>query len=259
MTPASRAVLPGPMMDAGEEAVGAAERSGRYLRALDDAIRDDPAACVTPVYAEMRSQASESKQWAVVSLVRHAARNAEEARQLWSRAAGCLDAEARQHLKRSAVNLAVQATRHLTLLDLIFPGALGPDFRHDLDTLMPRYGIEDSLPDLGEDRSPLTPFDIASLNLFALRQTVLNRLQQASLARHCPEAEQAAATALFDACHREHLEQVAWTAAWLERAADRSQVADLGVLLSRALRLLNRDTMEEQIDLSYHQRFGNYP
>jgi hypothetical protein len=230
-----------------------------YLSALEDAVGEEPLACGTLLYAELHRSASESGQWTVVSLLRCATQEAEEARRLWARATGCGDPDVQQQLKRAAVERSEQVVAYVRLIDVAFPGALTPQLREDLSALAPGYALVEALPDPDESSRPISPAEVVLLNLQGLRKTVLNDLQRAAIMEHCSVGDKQRAAAVLDVLRRDHLDQVAWTAGWLERAVDGGKLSDLEVLIARGLRDFNRATTEEAIDLTYHQRFGNHP
>jgi hypothetical protein len=246
-------------------ALSAGPSHPRYLAALAHAVWEEPLACSTPLYAEMHATASQDGQWTVVSLLRQAARAADEARRRWARAGGCADPEARSHLERDAVGRSEHVLRYLDLVDIAFPEAMTPQFRQELDGLAPGYTVDQPLPNAHESHQPLAPAEIVMLNLDGLRMTILDDLVHSAIARHCSPDDpddpddRARAAAVLDGVRRDHRAEVAWTARWIEQATATSRPDELAALLVRCLRRFNRATMEEPIDLSYHQRFGNYP
>lgn len=229
------------------------------MSALEDAAREEPLACSTPLYSKMHRKASASGQWTVLSLLRRASREAVAARRLWERATACGDPEMRQQLKQEAVDRSVQVPMTLSLIDVVFPGAVSPQFREDLQALAPEYTVDQPLPDQDESSQPVSPAEVALLNLDGLRKTLLNDLQRTAMVQDWLLDDRPRAAAILDAFELDHRHQVSWTARWLERAVDASKLDDLPGLMVRCFRSFNRATMEEEIDISYHQRFGNYP
>jgi hypothetical protein len=231
----------------------------RYLAALEEAVEEEPLPCGTALYAKLHLSASESGQWTVLSLLTSASQEAEEAKRLWARATDCGDVELRQKLKQSAAERSEQVVAYLTLIDIVFPEALTAEFRDELGALAPGYTLVQPLPEPDEARPPVSPPEVVLLNLEALRKAVLTDLRRSAILERCPAGDHSRAVTVLDRLRRDHVDQVAWTAGWLEQAVHEGELDDLGGLIVSCLRDFNRATTEEAIDLSYHQRFGSHP
>jgi hypothetical protein len=247
------------IVEAAKVALSTRMRCPRYMSALESAAREEPLACGTSLYTEMYVTAAENGQWMVLSLLRRSSGEADEAKRLWARAAGCGDSRSRQHLKRSAVERSGHVLVYLSLIDLAFPDALTPQFRKELGSLAPGYTLDQPLPDSVGSGPPLSPAEVVLLNLEGLRKTVLGDLQRSAITQHCPADDHPRVAAVLDALRRDHLDQVSRTAWWIELVTEPGGSDGLTPLFISCLRRFNRATAEEAIDLSYHQRFGNYP
>jgi hypothetical protein len=229
-----------------------------YLRAMQAALGDEPPPFGAVLYAEMQAEAARSGQWVVVALLDKALDVASRARSTWSQAVRGEPAE-RTLLARHAVADSDRVHAYLGLLDQWFPGALDAGFRAQLDELSPRYEL-DRLPAAGGAPPDLVTVDeLVRLHLADLRAAFQHGLWQAALAAHCPPERAAAARRQLADLLRGELDDIAQLAALIEQRAGTGEPAELRAVLARGLRRFVRDTAEQPLDFTYHQRFGTYP
>lgn len=231
----------------------------RYLVSLKRALWEEYPPFATELYEEMYGNASNSGQWLAMSLMTNAQREAERARRLWTFAARSVEnSEEQQLLKRHACDESNHASAYLKLLDLVFPGAVDPDFRSQLDQFSPGFTMGQKLPEQVTEDAPSLDEHI-KVNLDEIRKTIHNLFQQKALTHHCdpgnlPEAKKTLSTLLSD-----ELNHIAYTAELIERKSRGSSVDELEASFCKSFREFNRSNSEEPIEFSYNQRFGNYP
>ena len=231
----------------------------RYLASLKRALWEEYPPFATELYEEMYGNASNSGQWLAMSLMTNAQREAERARRLWTLAARSTEnAEEQQLLKRHACDESNHASAYLMLLDLVFPGAVDPEFRSQLDQFSPGFTFDQKLPEPVKDSAPSLDEHL-KVNLDEIRKTIHNFFQQKALPKHCdpenlPEAKKTLSALLGD-----ELNHIAYTAEIIERKSRGSSVDELQASFCKSFREFNRANSEEPIEFSYNQRFGNYP
>lgn len=228
-----------------------------YLRAMCAALDDEPPPFGAVLYAEMQSEAARSAQWVAIALLNKAQDIASRARSTWSQAVRGAPAE-RALLAHHAVADSDRVHAYLRALDQWFPGALDAGFRAQLDQLSPGFA-PGQLPAADAAPGPVTLDELVRLHLADLRAAFQHGLWQAALGAHCARERAAAARRQLADVLRGELDDIARSAALIEQRAGAGEPGELRTVLVRGLRRFIRDTAEQPLDFTYHQRFGTYP
>ena len=231
----------------------------RYLATLKRALWEEYPPFATELYEEMYGSATSSGQWLAMSLMTNAQREAERARRLWTLAARSSEnAEEQQLLKRHACDESNHASTYLKLLDVVFPGAIDPEFRSQLDEFSPGFTLNQKLPDEIKGNAPSLEEHL-KVNLDEIRKTIHNVFQHKALPNHCDPESLPKAKKLLSTLLSDELNHIAYTAELIERKSRGSSVDELQASFCKSLREFNRANSEEPIEFTYNQRFGNYP
>ncbi len=233
----------------------------RYLALLENALWEEYPPFVTKLYADLQQAASASGQWLVTTLMTKAEHEGQRATRLWSHAMLASSKQERQLLKRHACDESDHALAYLKLIDLVFPGAVDPDFRSELNQLSPQYSIKQELPqpDGVADSIRASAEQYLEINFEEVRTTIHHVNLRPPLTAHCPAENKRQTERLMNAVLRDELNHVAYTAMQIERAARDAEGKVFQALVCKALHDFNRATSEEPIEYSYNHRFGNYP
>jgi hypothetical protein len=185
----------------------------------------------------------------------------QRATKLWSLAMLAKSKQERQLLKRHACDESDHALAYLEIIDLVFPGAIDPDFRSELNQLSPQYSIRQELPKSDDAAESIRPSveQYLQINFEEVRTTILQVNLRPPLTAHCPAENKRQAERLMNAVLRDELNHVAYTAMLIERGARDAAGKVFQKLFCKALHDFNRATSEEPIEYSYNHRFGNYP
>lgn len=233
----------------------------KYLAALKSALWEEPLPFGTGLYCDMYRTALASPQWVAMSLIANAGREGDDARYLWSAAVTVVSQKERQFFKNKAVAKSTNALAYLQLLDLLFPKALAPEFRSQLNSLSPGYSTQQRLPSPARTShvKPICIGNYIQLNVAEIRATIHRLMQHSALSEYCPLDHLQKAAVILDQLFRHGLDYIGHSAVFIERKADDIGPDDLRKQFCKQLREFNRRTSEEAIEYSYNQRFGNYP
>jgi hypothetical protein len=198
-----------------------------YLDAIDRAVAEYPPPFDTVAYADVYEQASANGQWLAISLMTNAEREGDGATRLWSLSACASNEHHRALLKKHAVDESRHALAYLTLLDLVFPGAVSAEFRVELDTLSPKFSMRQevqAIPDSPYARVPELD-DFVQMNIAEIRTTIHHLMQRTALKAHCPEENWPRVQKVLDSLLLDELDHVGYTAEiiesmWLPQDAD---------------------------------------
>jgi hypothetical protein len=202
-----------------------ARRSGEecpaYMAALDRALLRELPPFGAESYAQTYRDASANGHWLAISLITNAEREGDGATRLWSMSA-CSPARKEQSLlKRHAVDESRHARLYLDLLDLVFPDAVTPEFREELNQLSPGFTMRQQLfvvEGSPYGREPSVD-DFVQMNIAEIRTTIHHLLQRAALAAHCPEHSLPRMFRILDSLLRDELYHVEYTAVLIETYA----------------------------------------
>ena len=231
----------------------------RYLAALKRALWEEYPPFATDLYEEMYRSASSNGQWLVMSLISQAQREGEKAKRLWALAANCGDNPAEQHLlKQQACAESKHARAYLKLLDIVFPEAVDPAFRSELNQFSPNYSMSKELSSPNGGGQPSLS-DYLNLNIDEIRTVVQQVFQLRAIPHHCATDNAAQAATTLNKLLKDELNSIAYTATLIEQKTTGQTAAELDALFCKGVSDFNRARSEEPIEYTYNQRFGNYP
>jgi len=229
-----------------------------YLAMLEHALWEQYPPFVTQLYATLQQAAASSGQWLATWLMTSAEQKGERARTLWSLATVADRANERQLLKRHACAESDHVFAYLKLLDLVFPGALDPEFRSQLDHLSPGYSTKQKLPRCSKRRkTPVHQF--LQSNFASIRGAIHNINLRPCVLGYYPGENKSPVNRVMDVLLKDELNHIAGTAAFIERAGRNTEAKLFQALFCQNLHDFNRAMGEEPIEYSYDHRFGNYP
>lgn len=221
----------------------------RYLAAVDTAVDAHPPPFDAPRYSAIYEQASADGHWLAISLMTNAEREGDGAKRLWSLAACATDPAQRALLKKHAVDESRHALAYLTLLDLVFPGAVTPEFRAELDTLSPKFSMKqdvEAVPGSPYARVPELD-DYVQMNIAEIRTTLHHLMQRHALQAHCPEDHWPRVQRVLDSLLQDELDHVGYTAELIESlgGADATGTDRMRALYAKRLDDFNAITRDE--------------
>ena len=231
----------------------------RYLAALKRALWEEYPPFATDLYEEMYGSASSNGQWLAMSLITQAQREGEKAKRLWALAANCGDNPAEQQfLKQQACAESKHSLAYLKLLDIVFPKAVDPAFRSELNQFSPNYSMSQELSSPNGGGQPSLN-DYLNLNIDEIRTVVQQVFQLQAIPQHCAAGETEQAAKTLNKLLKDELNNIADTAELIEQKTMGQTAAELDAFFSKGVSDFNRARSEEPIEYTYNQRFGNYP
>jgi hypothetical protein len=218
-----------------------------YLAALDHALALDPPPFGSEKYADLYREASTDGKWLAISLMTNAEREGDGAKRLWSLAACATNAEERDLLQHHAVDESGHALAYLALLDLVFPGAVSPEFRSELGTLSPRFSLKQAPVAIEGSPYARTPSidDYMQMNIAEIRTAIHHTMQRPALEQHCPSDSLPRVTRILDSILGDELNHVGYTAELIERKAPDIDPSAFQSLFCKRLGDFNRITRDE--------------
>lgn len=224
-----------------------------YLLALEQALELEPPPFDTEGYADLYRGSSADPRWMATSLLTNAETEGDGARRLWSLAACSPDPEAKQQLKRHAVDESKHSLMYLALVDLAFPNALAPEFRRELRQLSPGFSMhEDLFPVEGSPYAKAATIDeFLQMNIAEIRTTIHHLMQRRAIKAHCPPENLAPVMRIQDSLLRDELAHVGYTAVLIEKVAATSDRDNVAGLFRKRVRDFNAITADELGDLAF--------
>ncbi len=234
------------------EMLGALGKCPTYTGAMTEALALEPPPFDTAPYDTLYRDSAKDTQWMATSLITNSEREGDGSRRLWSLAAFADDGE-REQLKQHAVDESKHSLMYLSMLDLVFPSSVLPEFRRELRQLSPGFSMHQTLtpvPGSPYAKEP-TMDDFLQMNIAEIRTTIHHVLQRQALGLHCPPQNREALKSIQDCLLRDELAHVGYTAVIIERRArdlDRRKVVGLFV---RRFHNFNQITLEELGDNAF--------
>lgn len=218
-----------------------------YLDAVDRALAEHPPPFDASAYADVYEQASADGQWLAISLMTNAEREGDGATRLWSLSACASDQQHRALLKKHAVDESRHALAYLTLLDLVFPDAVTPEFRAELDSLSPKFAMRQdvqAIPGSPYARVPELD-DFVQMNIAEIRTTIHHLMQRTALQAHCPPENWPRVEKVLDSLLVDELDHVGYTAEIIESMCLTRSPDEVSALYARRLNDFNAITLDE--------------
>ncbi len=218
-----------------------------YERSLAHACAEGPPPFGLAEYGDLYRESASDPGWLAVSLLTNADREGDGAQRLWSLAACTQERTLSAQLKQHAIDEAKHARMYLRLVDLVFEGAVDPDFRKELDVLSPGYTAE-GVPE-PKAGSPfahsVTVDDLIQMNIAEIRTTVHHLLQRPMLLLHCPRDRQPRLLKSLDVLLRDEVRHVLYTAELIEGTSAKVGGRDIAALFAQRVRDFNDVTRAE--------------
>lgn len=232
---------------------GQAVAFANYLRFLRAAVSAEPPPYDEVGYAETYELASADPKWLIISLMTNSEREGDGATRLWSLASCTNDQEKSLLLKKHAADESRHALAYLSLMDAVFPGAVSPKFRKELNALSPKYSMHQELcPVAGSPYArPPTLDDFVQMNIAEIRTTIHHLMQRAALKSHCSRVRWSRAERILDSILIDELEHVGYTAAIVEEAARNCLSTKIGEIIRKRMANFNQITLSELKALNF--------
>jgi hypothetical protein len=218
-----------------------------YEQSLIDACEEFPPPFGTSEYGDVYREAAADPGWLVVSLITNAEREGDGAQRLWSLAASTLDPELAARIKQHAIDESNHSKIYLKLVDFVFPGAIEPAFRTQMETLSPGYTrFMTPAPRDGSPFShPINLDDLIQMNIAEIRTTIHHLLQRPMLRAFCPAESYARVKQLLQGLLHDEIKHVAYTAELIESSAATVGVDEVRQLFRQRLKDFNEVTLTE--------------
>ena len=188
--------------------------------------------------------------WLAISMITNAEREGDGAERLWSLSACTEDEPVGEQIKQHAIDESNHSKIYLKMVDLVFPGAVEPGFRRQMECLSPYYTR--SMVPVAKLGSPfahsITLDDLVQMNIAEIRTTIHHLLQRPMLRAHCSSNTQPGLIRLQQCLLRDEIKHVAYTAQLIEDRARQVGVDAVFDLFRERLRDFNNVTLSELQD-----------
>jgi hypothetical protein len=218
-----------------------------YGRALADACRESPPLFGRKAYADLYRRGARDPGWVALSLATNAEGEGDGAQRLWDMAACTRDAEVAGQIRQHAIDEARHSRAYVTLLGLIFPGAVDDELLERLKTLSP--GFTRASPLRARKRSPYarpaTVDELIQMNLAEMRTRLQHLFQRPVLMSYCKRERRPRVRRILDSLLFDETRHIAYTARLIERSAQELGAAAVMRLMKERLRDFNELTADE--------------
>ncbi len=218
-----------------------------YRRALVSACNECPPLFGKRPWRELYKRSARDPGWVALSLVTSSQSEGEGAQHLWDMAACTPDADIASQIKRHAIDEARHSRVYVTLLDLVFPGAVAKQLRTQLRQLSPGFTRSTPLaPRKGSPYAhPATVDELIQMNIAEIRTRILQLLQRPVLLAFCRADRRARVRRVLDSLLYDETRHIAYTARLIERAAQKSGIEQVAALMQERVRDFNEITRDE--------------
>ena len=183
----------------------------------------------------------------MLCVVNAACGEGEGAEHLWDLAACTSDNFVARQIQQHAIDESRRSRAYLTLLDLIFPGAVDDHERRSYEQLSPGY--TKSTPLVATKGSPFafsaTVDELIQMNLAEIRTRVNHVMQRPVFLAFCPIEHRHRVRRILDSLLVDETRHIAYTARLIERAACKRGAARVMELMHERIRDFNEITDEE--------------
>jgi hypothetical protein len=217
-----------------------------YRRALISACNEFPPPFGTKAYGDLYRKSASDAEWLALSLATHAESEGDGAEHLWDLAASTRDADAARQLQQHAIDESRHSRAYVTLLDLVFPGAVERDVLRQLHGLSP--SLTKATPLRAKPGSSYahsaTVDDFIQMNIAEIRTRIHHILQRPVLMKYCKAERRERVRRILDSLLLDETRHVAYTARLIEREA-RETGADVVGLMRERVKDFNAITDDE--------------
>ena len=218
-----------------------------YRRALVHACAATPPLFGRKAYADLYRKGARDPGWVALSLATNAEGEGDGAQRLWDMAACTRDAKVAEQIRQHAIDEARHSRAYVTLLGLIFPGAVDDELLAQLKTLSP--GFTRKSPLRARKRSPYarpaTVDELIQMNLAEMRTRIQHLFQRPVLMSYCRRERRARVRRILDSLLYDETRHIAYTARLIERSAQALGASPVMRLMKERLRDFNELTADE--------------
>ena len=218
-----------------------------YRRALVSACKAAPPPFGKREYGSLFRRCAANKDWVILCVVNAACGEGEGAEHLWDLAASTSDKFVARQIQQHALDESRHSRGYLTLLDLIFRGAVSERERRSYEQLSPGY--TKTTPLVAAKGSPYaysaTVDELIQMNLAEIRTRINHLLQRPVFLAHCPVEHRSRVRRILDSLLVDETRHIAYTARLIERAARKSGDARVTELMHERVRDFNEITDAE--------------
>jgi len=218
-----------------------------YRQALIAACDVAPPPYGTKPYGDKFREVASDPFWFASSLLTNAEREAEGSGRLWNLAASTKDPEISAFVKTHAIDESRHARWYVTILDLVFPGAIEGKIRLHADSISPRYTAE-----MEPSRDKSSPFarqvtvdDLVQMNIAEIRTAINQKLQLPLILAYCPEENRSKVLPLLEALQRDEICHIEYSARLIEGFVPELGLPCVTDLMIERMRDFNEITCEE--------------
>jgi rubrerythrin len=218
-----------------------------YRRALESACNAFPPPFGRKLYGELYRKSAADPEWVALSIAANAQGEGEGAERLWNLAACTPDAGIASQVQQHAIDEARHSRAYLTLLDLVFPGAVDEPLRKRLQQLSPGYTRTTPLAPTKGSRYAIavTVDELVQMNIAEIRTRIQQLLQRPVFLAYCSADRRARVRRILDSLLFDETRHVAYTARLIERAAQGSGAGQVMDLMRERVRDFNEITDDE--------------
>jgi hypothetical protein len=218
-----------------------------YRRALVSACNATPPPFGKRDYGSLLRRCAADRDWVVLCVVNAALGEGEGAEHLWDLAASTSDKFVARQIQAHAIDESRHARGYLTLLDLIFPGAVSQRERRSYEQLSPGYTKSTPLKAAKGSAFAFsaTVDELIQMNMAEIRTRANHILQRPIFLAYCPAEQRRRVRRILDSLLVDETRHIAYTARLIERAARKSGSARVTELMHERLRDFNEITEEE--------------
>ena len=218
-----------------------------YIDAVKNGLTCEPPPYCSNNYYDFFVDAATDGNWLASSLIINSEREGDGATRLWSLASLTDNQEEKALIKKHAIDESAHSLGYLRLLDLVFPGAVTPEFRAELNQLSPNY--DNSLEPEAKKDSPYAREpsidDYIQMNIAEVRTTTHHIMQRESLLKYCPDQNKEKMVNILEALMKDELAHVAYTAKLIDKKAKEYGVENTINLYKKRLKDFNDITLNE--------------
>lgn len=190
----------------------------RYEAALAEACRRHTPLFGLRAYGDTYREVAVDPYWMATSLVTNAEREGDGAGRLWSLAACTDDPAVAAEIKRHALDESRHARWYVSLLHLVFPGAVDDSLAGHLHDLSPGYSQrEQPVPVPGSPYAhAVTVDDLIQMNIAEIRTRIHHLLMRPILQAHCAPAARDRIAPILERLLVDETKHIGYTARLIE-------------------------------------------
>jgi len=220
-----------------------------YFDALRLACEKYPPPFGMRFYGDEYRRIAVDPDWFAFSLMTNSAREGDGASRLWDLAASTQDRFAASQITQHAIDESRHSRLYLTMLGVVFPGAVDETFISEVQGLSPK--LTRMSPLIANMTSPfahpITIDDLIQMNIAEIRTLVHHMLQRPVIMAFCDNDRKAHLVKLLDSLLFDEIKHITYTAELIEKSAasDKGTKSLVNQLMADRLRDFNELTEQE--------------